>query len=255
MKTVVLLACGVTISLFAAAAYAQSGGSASPTARNEITLADIQRARAALDGPQGYYTREYRKAETGYWDKLPIWMAEDRSKRKVRRVLDIGCGYGTLLAYAAALYGAAGHCMDLTEYLVPQFRNPRNLRFATGNVELDPIPWKEPFDLIIMTEVLEHFNFQPVPTLRKIRDALAPGGLFLLSTPNQEKWGKTTKYYQRLQDVPPANRSQKIVDDHIWQYTERELRDVLAEAGFAILKFDYSTSLDRRHFNVMASRK
>ncbi len=218
-------------------------------------MSDIQRARAVVDGPQGYYTREYSKAESGYWEKLPIWMKEDRSKRKVRRVLDIGCGYGTLLAYASALYGAAGHCMDVTEYLVPQFRNPRNLRFAKGNVELDPIPWREPFDLIIMTEVLEHLNFQPVPTLRKIRDALAPGGLFLLSTPNQEKWGKTTKYYQRLSDLPPPDRSRKFVDDHIWQYDERELRETLAEAGFEILKFDFSTSENRRHFNIMATRK
>ncbi len=256
MKMVIILACGVAVSLCAPnAAYAQSGGGASPNLRNEVTLAEIQRARADLDGPKGYYARTYSKAETGYWEKLPVWMTEDRAKRKVRRVLDIGCGYGTLLAYAAASYGAAGYCMDVTEYLIPQFRNPRNLRFAKGNVEFDPIPWREPFDLIIMTEVLEHFNFQPVPTLRKIRDALAPGGLFLLSTPNQDKWGKTTKYYQRLQDVPPVDRSRKIVDDHIWQYEEQELRDVLAEAGLAILKFDYSTTEDRRHFNVMATRK
>ena len=256
MKTVIPFACGAAVLLFAAtAACAQPGGVIAPGHRSEVTLADIQRARAALDGPQGYYTKAYSKAETGYWEKLPVWMAEDRAKRKVRRVLDIGCGYGTLLAYAAAFYNAAGYCMDVTEYLIPQFRTPRNLIFARGNVELDPIPWREPFDLIIMTEVLEHFNFQPVPTLRKIRDALAPGGLLLLSTPNQEKWGKTTKYYQQLKDLPPVDSTRKIVDDHIWQYDEQELRNVLAEAGFAILRFDYSTTADRRHFNVMAARK
>jgi SAM-dependent methyltransferase len=256
MKTVTLLACGLAVSLFAAtAACAQPAAGIALSPRNEVSLADIQKARAALDGPQGYYTRAYSKAETSYWEKLPVWMAEDRSRRKVRRVLDIGCGYGTLLAYAAAFYRAAGYCMDVTEYLIPQFRIPRNLVYAKGNVELDPIPWREPFDLIIMTEVLEHFNFQPVPTLRKIHDALAPGGLFLLSTPNQEKWGKTTKYYQRLQDLPQVDRSRKIVDDHIWQYDERELRNVLDDAGFAILKFDYSTTENHRHFNVMATRK
>src|SRR5665811_2270125 len=100
MKNLIFLACGLAVSLFAAnAAYGQSGGGASPSPRKEVTLAEIQKARADLDGPQGYYTRAYSKAETGYWEKLPVWMTEDRSKRKVRRVLDIGCGYGTLLAY------------------------------------------------------------------------------------------------------------------------------------------------------------
>ena len=258
MKTVNLFAfsaVALLIVIAANVACAQPGGGTAPGRRSEITLAEIQKARAALDGPQGYYTKAYSKAETGYWEKLPVWMADDRAKRKVRRVLDIGCGYGTLLAYAAAFYGAAGYCMDVTEYLIPQFRTPRNLGYAKGNIELDPVPWREQFDLIIMTEVLEHFNFQPVPTLRKIRDALAPGGLLLLSTPNQEKWGKTTKYYQQLKDLPPVDHNRKIVDDHIWQYEEQELRSVLAEAGFAILKFDYSTTENRRHFNVMAAPK
>lgn len=42
---------------------------------------------------------------------------------------------------------------------------------------------------------------------------------------------------------------------HTSQYEERELRETLAEAGFEILKFDFSTSENRRHFNVMATRE
>ena len=30
---------------------------------------------------------------------------------------------------------------------------------------MDRIAWDEPLDMVILTEVLEHFNFHPVPTL------------------------------------------------------------------------------------------
>lgn len=257
MKPIVLFAWVMIVSVLTMpTVFAQSAeGRITAAPRKEVTISDIQKARVAMDGPRGYYTTNYSKVEADYWEKIPSWMKEDRSKRTVRRALDIGCGYGTLLAYAAALYDAAGYCMDITEYFPAQFRKPSRLLFGKGNVELDPIPWKTRFDVIIMTEVLEHFNFQPVPTLKKIRDALAPDGVFFLSTPNQEKWGKTTKYYKRLQDLPAADRSKAVVDDHIWQYDEQELRDVLSEAGFEILKFDFSTTDNRRHFNVMAIRK
>jgi predicted SAM-dependent methyltransferase len=131
-------------------------------------------------------------------------------------------------------------------------RKEFGLEFQRGNAELDPVPWTGRFDVILMTEVLEHFNFQPVPTLRKIRDALAPGGVFFLSTPDSKEWGVDVKYYKHLSDLPVPTRDKPIVDDHVWQYSLDELRGVLQQAGFSIKRLEYSGS--PRHFNVMLMR-
>ncbi|MGH8247746.1 MAG: class I SAM-dependent methyltransferase [Gammaproteobacteria bacterium] len=218
-------------------------------------LAEIQDEIARLDGLGGYYDSRYRHEEQRYWEKIPVWMREDTSRRKRARILDIGCGYGTLLALSTKIYGTGGHCIDVVPFLKPAFARNHNLQFSKANIELDPIPWGVPFDVIIMTEVLEHFNFRSVPTLEKIRAALAPDGRFFLSTPDQKEWGRRTKYYQRLEDIPELNRRQAIVDDHIWVYNKQELLAVLDQAGFVVERLDYSPGVRLRHFNLVARRK
>lgn len=170
-------------------------------------------------------------------------------RHKTARVLDIGCGYGTLLAFATEVYRSAGYCMDVNHY-IPRFGEIRGFHFTSGNIQLDPVPKPGSFDVILMTEVLEHFNFEPLPTLRKIHDALAPNGVFFLTTPDAEEWGRQTKYYAKLADLPPADPSKKFIDDHVWIYNRQELVNLVTEAGFRIDRFAYSPGVGHRHFNL-----
>jgi SAM-dependent methyltransferase len=227
-------------------------GAAQPLA-DEIAAIQTQIVRA--DGAGGYYDRAYRKMEPLYWTRIPGWMREDSRKRKVGRILDIGCGYGTLLALSTEIYGAQGYCMDVTEYLKPSFAAPRHLRFARGNIELSPIPWSGKFDVVVLTEVLEHFNFQPLPTLRKIHDALGPEGVLFLSTPDARDWGRVLTYYQNLSDLPSPDPSRKIRNAHIWIYNEEEITTLLDQAGFRIERLEYARGNGNRHFNIRAIRR
>jgi len=221
----------------------------------EPELIEIQQDIARADGIGGYYDTTYRPLESSFWPKIPGWMREDAAERKVERILDIGCGYGTLLALATRIYRVSGYCLDVKDYLKPAVRLKYGLEFAKRNIELDPVPWVDRrFDVILMTEILEHFNYQPVPTLRRIRQALAPGGRLFLSTPDEHDWGPQHRYYRRLKDIPPP-RPGPIIDDHIWIYSEKELKEVVEAAGFAIEKLEYSTSQNGRHFNVILRAK
>jgi SAM-dependent methyltransferase len=231
--------------------FAHSGRAAKPLPPDPEIVA-IQQQLASLDGPGGFYATTYRSTETGYWANLPEWMRLDARTHRAKRLLDIGCGYGTLLALAAEIYKAEPHCMDVKRY-VPAFEKARGIHFTAGNIQLDPIPAPGAFDVILMTEVLEHFNFDPLPTLRKIHDALAPDGVFFLTTPDAEAWGRQTKYYAQLRDLPPANASKPFVDDHIWIYNKTELLDLLQKAGFHVTRFGYSGD-GHRHFNLALSR-
>ncbi len=214
-------------------------------------LEAVQDHIATFDTPNGYYRTTYRFAEPEYWSFFPKWMREDAKERKVTRILDIGCGYGTLLTLAVKIYGAKGYCLDSTPYAAALAKKD-GLVFSQSNIELDPMPWTEKFDVIIMTEVLEHFNFKPAPTLEKIRAALAPGGLFFLSTPDAKTWGRVQKYYKRLEDMPaPPKPPAKVVDDHIWVYYRSELTRVVKDAGFKIEQLEISNPKSASHFNVL----
>ena len=107
----------------------------------------------------------------------------------------------------------------------------------------------------MMTEVIEHFNFQPLPTLRKIHDALAPAGVFFLSTPDEHEWGRELKYYRRLADLPAADPSRKFQDGHIWIYSKSELTSLLRQAGFRVIRLEYAPGVQNRHFNIQAIRE
>lgn len=228
---------------------------AEPKPPVSVELREIQDRIADSDGKTGYYNTTYRKMELLYWQKLPGWMREDAQHRHVERILDIGCGYGTLLTLATRTYNGQGYCFDISDYLKPSFARAHNLAFARGNIELDPLPWREKFDVIIMTEVLEHFNFQPLPALKKIHAALVPGGVLFLSTPDARDWGRLTKYYKHLSDLPMPDRAAPVRDAHIWIYSERELSGLLDQAGFKISRLEYSKGNGNRHFNVLAVRR
>jgi len=154
-----------------------------------VTLLEEAQAEIAALEPHPHYLSQYRAAETNYWQLIPDWIADDVAERRPARCLDIGCAYGTLLTYIKRLSGCAVDATDFADiYLSPVLQRRYSIRFAVSNIELDPFPWPPGYDIILLTEVLEHFNFQPTPTLKKIRDLLLPWGRLYLSTPDAATW-------------------------------------------------------------------
>ena len=240
-------------------------GACAPREREALTptLAAIQQAIARADrSPEHYYATRYSREETRYWSRIAGWMVQDYIERSAERppparaILDIGCGYGTLLAYASQVYGAPGTCFDIVAYLQPETMRQYGLTYAKGSIEANSLPPGATYDVIVMTEVLEHFNFRPVPTLTKIRGSLAEGGTFFLSTPDAESsWGRTTKYYRSLDSLPPLDTTATWIDGHVWQYSQAELERVLTLAGFAIRALERVNGAQGKHFNVWAVKR
>lgn len=226
-------------------------------------IASIQRAIVEADGIHGYYATEYREEETTYWAYIPAWMEKhstlwaSRPEGTSPRILDVGCGYGTLLSLAVELYDGAGTCLDIKGFLPTSVGEQSDLRFIKANAELDPIPGG-PYDLVIMTEVIEHFNFHPLPTLRKLYAALLPGGRLFLSTPDSAEWGRLYDFHRKLADFPspptPEAMRPATTDEHHWIYSKSEIIAVLNDAGFQIEQLAYSPGTRGRHFNIVAIR-
>jgi 2-polyprenyl-3-methyl-5-hydroxy-6-metoxy-1,4-benzoquinol methylase len=223
-------------------------------ASNLELMAPIQAEIVAAlgEGRNAYYRDQYKDAEIHYWPFIPSWLT---GVSKGAELLDVGCAYGTLALFAQRRLDARVRCIDTTQTYQPLELFARaSIDFRLLDIEQQPIPEGWAFDVIIFTEVLEHLNFHPVPTLRKLAAALKPRGALMLSTPNAEVgWGRIYTYYRSIDAMPEPRAGLPWIDGHVWQYTEVELRRVLRAAGLAIERLETTvTPKGLGHFNVLA---
>ena len=226
-----------------------------PKQPHMIKFQECQDLLTSSEGINLYYQHAYRETELSYWVHIPKWIMDMKDGgHNVRRCLDIGCAYGTLAVYCRNLIGCEVYATDMmSTYMSQKMAKENNITFFEHNIELDEFPWVKDtkFDIVIFTEILEHLNLYPVPTLRKIRSLLSENGRLFLSTPDSASWGITTKYYSSLAEIPISKtEGQKLVDDHVWHYSRDELLYVLEESGFSIEKIEHSPGVAGKHFNL-----
>ncbi len=91
-------------------------------------------------------------------------------------------------------------------------------------------PWREPFDVIVAGDVLEHLP-EPDLALSLLRPLLAPGGTLLVSLPNVAN--VTVRFGLLLGRFPAAERG--ILDrTHLRFFTRRTGRELLTRNGFRV---------------------
>lgn len=149
-------------------------------------------------------------------------------KGKKNKILDIGCGAGTLSLYLASkknevlgidiAENAIYSCKSSAEYL-----NLKNVSFQQM-----PFPDKIPngkFDLIICSEVLEHLKDDKL-ALKKIFSLLNNGGIAIISTPSIDapiyRLGLARKFDERV--------------GHLRRYSLEKLVSMCKESGFIIIE-------------------
>lgn len=197
------------------------------------------------------YQTAYSAAELYYWHPVAKWLYQDALLYRGGRILDIGSAYGTLAVYTSRLFEAGVHCVDFTDcYLSDALRKKYEICFAVNNIELDPLPWEGQFDVIIFTEILEHLNFNPVPTMQKLRKALKSGGRLYLSTPDAAEWGRLP-VYSDFRTMPLPRPHLPAVDAHVYQYNLSEVKELAELTGFRVEREAFSIGLGGRHINVV----
>jgi 2-polyprenyl-3-methyl-5-hydroxy-6-metoxy-1,4-benzoquinol methylase len=211
----------------------------------------------ATSNPNPYYLQAYRDAEIWYWYHVPKWIAQLTNESiQVNKVLDIGGAYGTLALYCKHLFDCEIFMTDLTgSYLSDTLKCKNEINFSVSNIELDPLPWQHQFEIIIFTEVIEHLNFNPKPTLIKIRERLTDKGELFLTTPDAAEWGRKTDYFESLDSIPSPSVGRPIIDNHVWQYSKKELIELFTVSGFRIEKFNYAPGTPNRHFNFQLAKR
>lgn len=155
------------------------------------------------------------------------------------KILDAGCAYGTFATYLASQGHKVSTIDAMPELHSEKLFKKQGIKFAKVNLETDDIQFGG-FDRIYFTEVIEHLNYNPVPVVQKLYDALKPGGQLICTTPMKELQGTfhpiEGRYanYIHYRDIPLPWNGYKFYDDHHYFYRKTELAQLFHEVGFKI---------------------
>jgi 2-polyprenyl-3-methyl-5-hydroxy-6-metoxy-1,4-benzoquinol methylase len=188
----------------------------------------------------------YEKMEAGYYHKVflgknPVqryWHEHKFNKiiDKIKfgkniRILDLGCGPGTLLSLIKKPFKTA-YGVDFDE---------KQINFAKKNFKNNKIKWihgditklnsREKFTYIISSEVIEHISYKDTrKMLLSAKKYLAEDGTLILTTPNYESFWPVIEWF--------VNRLGKVnyKEQHINKLNAKKLETLLKECGFKIKK-------------------
>lgn len=150
-------------------------------------------------------------------------------------VLDVGCSNGIQGKYLKKEKGCLVYGVDISQQAIKEAK--KNLdKAVVMDVEKDSLPFKEKFDAIIFSDILEHLAY-PEEVLRKLKKHLKKDGLIAAAIPNVAnlkirlhlllgKWD-----YQEL----------GILDKtHLRFFTKGTARQLFENCGLEIIEEDWS---------------
>lgn len=172
-------------------------------------------------------------------------------------VLDIGPGYGLLSMIIAKL--ASEINIDWICFSGHKENSERNkfsginLNTIYGIIESNEFLLNKKYDTIIMTEVFEHFVANPLPTMKKISDALKKDGKIYFTTPN---WGhlyihNTWEDMKEYTEFESKEEYLSMYCGHTYQYSKDELVNIFNRCNLKVERYELS---DANNHNFLLSK-
>lgn len=173
-----------------------------------------------------------QKADSGisylfYKREKPIYLRYFRKKvDKIEqlhsrgKILDVGCGLGFFLE-AAREKGWEVQGVEVSKYAASYVSRNLKIKVFQSTLENLHLPPKS-FDVITLFALVEHL-VNPLQTLLEVKRLLKPGGLLVLTTPNQGS--VTTK-------ILGSRWFQYKYQGHLYFFNPKTLKILLKRAGF-----------------------
>lgn len=144
-----------------------------------------------------------------------------------KKILDIGCGVGTMCLYFADNNAQAVVGLDISDRAINIAQNARkslglkNVIFRNSELQKNI----SKFDMVLCSEIIEHIKDDKT-FLSLVANNLKDGGLLVLTTPSFNNLLYRLGYYKKFDSEV----------GHFRRYSEKILYDLLASSGFKILE-------------------
>jgi SAM-dependent methyltransferase len=152
-------------------------------------------------------------------------------KRK-GRLLDVGCGEGSFLAYAQK----EGWDVTGTDIRLSREAQALSCRLLEGRLEQIDFEQKS-FDVIRFNHVLEHTQ-NPLAELVRSRQLVAENGLVYISVPNLAGVSARIKSFQSRFHLKSHRWRHYAAIHHLWYFTSVSLKALVEKAGFRVLLWE-----------------
>ncbi len=144
------------------------------------------------------------------------------------KTLDVGAGLGVFLTHAYNL-GFDPYGIDVSQQYVRFLKT--KLPFArialADNIFTPPEDWPKSYQVISALDVFEHVAM-PFELGKQIYGSLAPGGYFLMSVPNRERY--YYKFGRRIDDFIIKNADEPPY--HLTKWRKKTVQSFLERIGF-----------------------
>jgi 2-polyprenyl-3-methyl-5-hydroxy-6-metoxy-1,4-benzoquinol methylase len=195
---------------------------------------DFERQLGWGDDERYYYHKNQRKSSVmGYFLRFETVINLAKKLPPGSRIADLACGQGNFALTLAEL-GFDVTAVDIK----PEFLNYAKKKYTHGKINfvhqnLMEYRDQDRFDCILMGEIIEHVAF-PDQLLQTAYENLKPGGLLIITTPNGGEYAQPLPTYKQVTHLEELIPRQFHWGDHLFLYTEDELRELVENQGFKI---------------------
>ncbi|MCZ6795920.1 MAG: class I SAM-dependent methyltransferase [Planctomycetota bacterium] len=187
----------------------------------------------------GYFGEDVPRDDQFWWDAAHRRMYEAFARRFLRgrrgRLLDMGCGLGYFVRFAAAIPGWEAHGSEISRAAVDYAADVLGLEsIACGRVQDAGFPAHH-FDVITLWDVIEHVA-APDPLLGHLATILRDDGFLFFHTPNIQVQLPKARLKRLLFGMRPEKHYLEA-RDHMNIYAPRTLERVLRRNGFEKVEF------------------
>lgn len=191
--------------------------------------------------------RRHATLGTGYWDVPYILIPRLKKKDREIKYLEIGPGAGVMSLSLEKLMDIDVTWLNIPheEKLWGEIRgttmlsliNKYGITIQEGYIETDDFSsLNSCYDVVVLTQVMEHFIYNPVGTLKKIKNFIKEDGYVFVSYP-EEIQRNFVEHYSEMpypEDLSGGQRQRREQINeyhHFREYTTEEAMEIFNEAG------------------------
>ncbi|MHB1403788.1 MAG: class I SAM-dependent methyltransferase [Thermoleophilia bacterium] len=160
------------------------------------------------------------------WPRLPLTCLRNVDLCKGSRILDVGCGAGSVLTALKEAGFENVHGID--PYIENDIRYPNGLRIEKKTIEEVSGVW----DLVMFNHSLEHI-WDQLATLQKAADLMAPNGACMVRTPTVTSYA--WEYYGPAWAQIDAPR-------HLYIHSRESIARAASKVGLNVIDTVYDSS-------------